>query len=118
MPAIDHDGSAGHEGAGVGAEQQQRAIEILGLAQPALRHAPDQLLARRRLPERPVEVGLDIARRQGVDLDAVARSDGRYVAVVRLDASASPASCAELHARGARGVRDHAAMVCIDLWQQ
>jgi predicted TIM-barrel fold metal-dependent hydrolase len=35
-----------------------------------------------------------------VDLDAVARSDGRYVAVVRLDASASPASCAELHARG------------------
>jgi len=40
-----------------------------------------------------------------VDLDAVARSDGRYVAVVRLDASASPASCAELHARGARGVR-------------
>jgi predicted TIM-barrel fold metal-dependent hydrolase len=41
----------------------------------------------------------------GVDLDAVARSDGRYVAVVRLDASASPASCAELHARGARGVR-------------
>jgi len=40
-----------------------------------------------------------------VDLDAVARSDGRYIAVVRLDASASPGSCAELHARGARGVR-------------
>ena len=40
-----------------------------------------------------------------VDLDAVARSDGRYVAVVRLDASATPAMCAQLHARGARGVR-------------
>ena len=40
-----------------------------------------------------------------VDLDAVARSGGRYVAVVRLDASATPESCAALHAAGARGVR-------------
>lgn len=40
-----------------------------------------------------------------VDLDAVARSGGRYLAVVRLDASATEASCKALHAAGARGVR-------------
>lgn len=40
-----------------------------------------------------------------VDLDAVARSNGRYLAVVRLDGSATRESCAALHAAGARGVR-------------
>lgn len=40
-----------------------------------------------------------------VDLDAVARSEGRYYAVVRLDASATRAGCERLHAQGARGVR-------------
>ena len=40
-----------------------------------------------------------------VDLDAVARSNGRYLAVVRLDATASRAGCEALHAQGARGVR-------------
>lgn len=40
-----------------------------------------------------------------VDLDAVARSGGRYLAVVRLDGSATPEACRALHAAGARGVR-------------
>ena len=40
-----------------------------------------------------------------VDLDAVAQSAGRYLAVVRLDASATPAACKSLHQAGARGVR-------------
>mgnify|MGYP003377062156 FL=1 len=40
-----------------------------------------------------------------VDLDAVAQSAGRYLAVVRLDASATPAACKALHQAGARGVR-------------
>lgn len=40
-----------------------------------------------------------------VDLDAVARSGRRYLAVVRLDASATRERCEELHAAGARGVR-------------
>lgn len=40
-----------------------------------------------------------------VDLDAVASSGGRYLAVVRLDASATPQGCEALHAAGARGVR-------------
>ncbi|HTP62925.1 MAG TPA: amidohydrolase family protein [Burkholderiales bacterium] len=41
----------------------------------------------------------------GVDLDAVARSDGRYFAVVRLDGGATREGCQALHASGARGVR-------------
>ncbi|MGE0875366.1 MAG: amidohydrolase family protein [Burkholderiales bacterium] len=40
-----------------------------------------------------------------VDLDAAARSGGRYLAVVRLDGTATRDSCAALHAAGARGVR-------------
>jgi predicted TIM-barrel fold metal-dependent hydrolase len=40
-----------------------------------------------------------------VDLDAVARSGGRYLAVVRLDGTATRDGCAALHAAGARGVR-------------
>jgi predicted TIM-barrel fold metal-dependent hydrolase len=41
----------------------------------------------------------------GVDLDAAARSGGRYFAVVRLDAKATREGCQALHAAGARGVR-------------
>jgi len=41
----------------------------------------------------------------GVDLDAAARSGGRYLAVVRLDGKASREGCRDLHAAGARGVR-------------
>ena len=40
-----------------------------------------------------------------VDLDAVARSDGRYLAVVRLNEETSRKGCRALHAAGARGVR-------------
>jgi predicted TIM-barrel fold metal-dependent hydrolase len=40
-----------------------------------------------------------------VDLDAVAGSGGRYLAVVRLGADATRESCEALHAKGARGVR-------------
>lgn len=40
-----------------------------------------------------------------VDLDAVARSGGRYLAVVRLDGSTTREHCRALHAAGARGVR-------------
>jgi predicted TIM-barrel fold metal-dependent hydrolase len=40
-----------------------------------------------------------------VDLDAVLRSHGRYLAVVRLDGSATREGCAAMHASGARGVR-------------
>jgi predicted TIM-barrel fold metal-dependent hydrolase len=40
-----------------------------------------------------------------VDLDAVAQTHGRYLAVVRLDERASADGCRALHRAGARGVR-------------
>ena len=40
-----------------------------------------------------------------VDLDAVAQTRGRYLAVVRLDERASVEGCRRLHRAGARGVR-------------
>jgi len=40
-----------------------------------------------------------------VDLDAVARSNGRYLTVVRLDGKATREHCQRLHEQGARGVR-------------
>lgn len=40
-----------------------------------------------------------------VDLDAVARSRGRFLAVVRLNAEATREGCEKLHEQGARGVR-------------
>lgn len=40
-----------------------------------------------------------------VDLDAAARSNGRYLGVVRLDGSATRAGCERLHRAGVRGVR-------------
>lgn len=40
-----------------------------------------------------------------VDLDAVVRSEGNYLAVVRLDSKATRAGCERLHEQGARGVR-------------
>ena len=40
-----------------------------------------------------------------VDLNAAARSGGRYLAVVRLDGKATREGCQALHAAGARGVR-------------
>jgi predicted TIM-barrel fold metal-dependent hydrolase len=40
-----------------------------------------------------------------VDLDAVAGSGGRYLAVVRLGADATREGCEAMHAKGARGVR-------------
>lgn len=41
----------------------------------------------------------------GVDLDAVAGSGGRYLGVVRLDAGVTPEDCERLHEQGIRGVR-------------
>lgn len=40
-----------------------------------------------------------------VDMDAVQQSNGRYLAVVRLNEKATPKECERLHEAGARGVR-------------
>lgn len=57
-----------------------------------------------------IERGLEVhANTHGfdnsVDLDAVADSGGRYLGVVRLDASVTPQDCERLHEQGIRGVR-------------
>src|SRR5262245_48127330 len=41
----------------------------------------------------------------GVDMDAAQRSNGRYLAVVRLNENATRKDCERLHDAGARGVR-------------
>jgi predicted TIM-barrel fold metal-dependent hydrolase len=40
-----------------------------------------------------------------VDMDAAQRSNGRYLAIIRLDQTATRGDCERLHAAGARGVR-------------
>ena len=58
--AVDHDGLAGHEGRGVGAEIGHRAGDLVGLADPAQRRggaaAFQALLV---FPQRAGEIGLD-----------------------------------------------------------
>jgi predicted TIM-barrel fold metal-dependent hydrolase len=68
-------------------DASQRLHEALGVARGLVVHANTH--------------GFDNA----VDLDAVARSNGRYLAVVRLDGSATSEGCRALHEAGARGVR-------------
>ena len=62
VAAVDRDGRAGHVAPGVGGEEQQRAVEVVGLAEAPLRHALAQRLARGRAEEVAVELGLDVAR--------------------------------------------------------
>jgi hypothetical protein len=45
LAAVDHDGRARHEPAGIGGEQQQRAVEIALLAQAANRNLSRDLRA-------------------------------------------------------------------------
>src|SRR5437763_5304186 len=73
VAAIDRENRAGHIGTGGRAEEQQRAIEIRRLSETTQRYAPDQRLAGVGLEEFAVEIGLDIAWRQRVDENAVAR---------------------------------------------
>ena len=41
MPAVDGEGRARHVGAGIGAEEQERAVEIGRSAEAALRDSPN-----------------------------------------------------------------------------
>lgn len=68
-------------------EESLRMHDVLGVARGFVVHANTH--------------GFDNA----VDLDAAARSGGRYLAVVRLDGAATRTGCGQLHAAGARGVR-------------
>src|SRR6201987_2616648 len=70
VSTIDRDNRPGYISARRRGKKQQRAIEILGLPEALQRNARDQRLAGLGLEEGTVEIGLDIARRQGVHKDA------------------------------------------------
>ena len=71
-PAIHRHHAACHVARGVGRQQQDGAVEIGFGADAALRNSFGQFLARRGRPEIMVHLGIDIARRQRIDPDAVA----------------------------------------------
>src|SRR5689334_6291591 len=71
VAAIDHQGRAGHMGTGRGGEQQQRAGQVLHLAEAALRDALDHGLPRFRRKEVPVERRFDIAWSKRIHPDAM-----------------------------------------------
>src|SRR5437868_6714608 len=73
VAAIDRNHRAGDIGARRRREEQQGAVEVRRLSDALQRDAVDQVLAGLGLEEFAVEIGLDIARRQRVDENAVAR---------------------------------------------
>src|SRR5512143_3684018 len=73
VAAVDREHAAGHESPRLRGQQQQRAVEMLGLADAALRDTLDQPLPRRSLPELAVHLGLDVAGTDRVDANVVPR---------------------------------------------
>lgn len=73
MAAVDGQEDARHPGRGVGREEEEGGVEILRSAEPSHRDALDHGLAGGGGEEVGIDVGLDIARRERVDADAVAR---------------------------------------------
>src|SRR5215208_8416925 len=73
VPAVDRDRRAGHPARGVRTEEQEGAVEILRLPEPAHGDALQHRLAVLGRKEPGVDVGRDVARCERVDADAVAR---------------------------------------------
>src|SRR5664279_5871997 len=73
LPAIDHDGGAGDVAAGVGGEQEQRAVEIAVLAEAAHRYSALERLARLAGEIFVVDLGNEPTGRDGVDTHALER---------------------------------------------
>src|SRR5258708_24645868 len=71
VAAVDREHAAGHEGARLRGQQQERAVEMLGLADAALRNAFDQALPGRSFPEIAVHLGLDVAGTDRVDPNVI-----------------------------------------------
>src|SRR5579871_6559846 len=70
--AVDHDGLPGHEGRGIRGEISHRARDLVGLADPPQRRGGAAVFqALLVLPQRAGEIGLDQARRDAVDADAL-----------------------------------------------
>src|SRR6266851_6877999 len=73
VAAIDRNYRASDIGARRRRQEQQRAVEVRRLRDALQRDAIDQVLAGLGLEELAVEIGLDIARRQRIDENAVPR---------------------------------------------
>ena len=73
LPAVDDDRRAGDEAAGVGRQQQQRAVEVARLAEAADRNVALDRRAALAFEIVAVQLGDDPARRDGVDADALER---------------------------------------------
>lgn len=73
MPAIHWYAGAGHPRPGLGREQQEQTVELLRLTQAAHRDALDKRLAMVGIPHGIGHLGVDVARLDGIDANAVAR---------------------------------------------
>src|ERR1700744_1605412 len=71
LTAIGDDGRTGHEAAGIGHEQEERAVEIALLTEPADRNFALDRRAAFALQIIAIEVGDDPARGDAVDADAL-----------------------------------------------
>ena len=78
MAAVDNDDRARHVRAGIGCEQQQRPVEILWRADPALRNPLDHRLAGFAREELAIDRGFDIAGCKRVDANAMPREFERH----------------------------------------
>lgn len=73
MAAVYGEAAAGHVAGGVAGQQEQGAVELAHLADAAHGDAFDHGGGVVAAEERVVDLGLEIAWRDGVDADAVAR---------------------------------------------
>ncbi len=78
MAAVDGDHRTGHVTRRIGCQQQQRPVEVFQLAEPTLRNALHQRLARFGLEEIAVHVGPDITWRERIDANAITREFGGH----------------------------------------
>lgn len=73
MAAVDGEAAAGHVASCLAGEQEEGAVELAHLSGAAHGDALDHGLAVVALEKVVIDLGLEIARRDGVDADAMAR---------------------------------------------
>ena len=71
MPAVNFDGSAGHEGAGIRRQKHERPVQIGIPSEPAHWDAAHKAVPRVRGKEVAVQVRFYVPRRDSVDANVV-----------------------------------------------
>ena len=80
-PAVDDQRVAGHEAAGVGGQEQQRARELVRIADASLRRRlAHPAMERVDAEDRPGHLAREPSRRDGVDADPAVRPAAREIA--------------------------------------